>query len=376
MALSLVYIVGCLVVALVPSVLGMKIGLLLIAIGSGGIKPCVSANVGDQFKEDQKDRMREIFNIFYFTINFGSFFASLLIPILLAKFNPTVAFMAPAILMMLATFIFWLGRHQYVRIPPTGFNRHGMLFVLWSAIKNFKRRPGPKLLDGALVDHRPQDLNAVRAVFRIMGIFLLVSCFWALFDQHSSTWITQASKMNGVIGPWAILPAQTVSMNPILVMILIPIFVKFIYPGVEKLGIHITPLRKMSAGMVLAAVAFLEVTIIEYGLSQGMRLHMLWQFLPYLTLTMAEVMVSVTGLEFAYTQAPPSMKSTIMSLWLLTTVLGNLITATMAKGVFTILPGVSPETNFFAFFTLLMLIFAGCFIVASIFYRPVKFSQE
>ena len=96
MTLSLVYIAGCLVVALVPTVIGMKIGLLLIAIGSGGIKPCVSANVGDQFKEDQKDKMREVFNIFYFTINFGSFFATLLIPLLLAKFNPTVACMAPA----------------------------------------------------------------------------------------------------------------------------------------------------------------------------------------------------------------------------------------------------------------------------------------
>ncbi|MBP5296193.1 MAG: hypothetical protein J6Y94_02545, partial [Bacteriovoracaceae bacterium] len=367
----------------VPSVIGLKIGLLLIAIGSGGIKPCVSANVGDQFADHEKDKMREVFNIFYFTINFGSFFATLLIPLLLAKFGPKTAFTAPAILMALATFIFWLGRHQYVRRPPTGLNPHGVVPVLWTALKNWRPLEGKPFLAGALTKHRPQDIAAVQAVGRITGIFLLVSCFWALFDQHSSTWITQASNMNGHInlhlGAWSvteILPSQMASLNPILVMILIPIFVKFIYPALKESGLKVTPLRKMSAGMVLAALAFFEVAAIEWFLSQGMQLHMLWQFFPYLTLTMAEVLVSVTGLEFAYTQAPASMKSTIMSLWLMTTVLGNVLTASLAAHTFSLLPHASPETNFFFFFGVLMALFSLVFIVASCFYQYVEANPE
>ena len=327
--------------------------------------------------------MREVFNIFYFTINFGSFFATLLIPVLLAKFGPKVAFTAPAILMTLATFVFWLGRHQYVRRPPTGLNPHGVIPVLWTSLIHWRPFSGKKFLDGALSVHRPEHVAAVQAVGRITGIFLLVSCFWALFDQHSSTWITQASKMNGAInlhlGSWempAILPSQMASLNPILVMILIPIFVKFIYPTVQRGGIKVTPLRKMSAGMVLASLAFFEVTIIEWFLNQGVQLHMLWQFFPYLTLTMAEVLVSVTGLEFAYTQAPASMKSTIMSLWLMTTVLGNVLTASLAAHTFTLLPQASAETNFFFFFGVLMLLFALVFIGASYLYKNPEFAKE
>src|SRR6187431_2827381 len=106
--LSLVYCVGQFCLALfVTNRTGFYVGLFLIALGSGGIKPCVSAFVGDQFDQTNKSRARVVFDAFYWIINFGSFFASLLMPIALRKFGGAVAFGIPGALMFIATLILW-----------------------------------------------------------------------------------------------------------------------------------------------------------------------------------------------------------------------------------------------------------------------------
>ncbi|HVK11646.1 MAG TPA: MFS transporter, partial [Gemmataceae bacterium] len=113
--LSLVYCVGqaCLA-AFVDNKYGFYVGLFLIALGSGGIKPCVSAFVGDQFDQSNKSLAKVVFDAFYWIINFGSFFATLLIPFLLKQFGPRVAFGLPGVLMFVSTVILWLGRRLYV----------------------------------------------------------------------------------------------------------------------------------------------------------------------------------------------------------------------------------------------------------------------
>ena len=112
----------------------------------------------------------------------------------------------------------------------------------------------------------------------------------------------------------------------------------------------------MGAGMFVAAVSFIFVAIFQYVLDTGNQISVLWQFIPFLVITMAEVMISITGLQFAYTQAPRSMKSTIMSMWLLTVFFGNMITAYIAK------INVFSGGNFFMFFAILMAIFAIVFV--------------
>jgi len=97
--------------------LGMYLGLGLIAMGSGGIKPCVSANVGDQFSAENAHLVPKVFQIFYFIINFGSFFATLLIPLIKARFGAEVAFGVPGVLMAIAAVVFWIGNKRYVKVP-------------------------------------------------------------------------------------------------------------------------------------------------------------------------------------------------------------------------------------------------------------------
>lgn len=355
--LSIVYCVGHGVIALFETRTGLYWGLALIALGSGGIKPCVSAFVGDQFHENQKDLIKKVYNLFYWIINFGSALSTILTPLLLEYFSPSVAFGVPGILMLIATIIFWMGRKHYVNKPPSGKNPHSLVLVLKSAFKN--RQKGVKFLDGASQDHPAEAVEGVKAVFRIMKIFFTaVPVFWALFDQHGSTWVLQAKQMDLVFMGISIKPSQIQALNPYMVMMLIPVFVFFVYPTVQKFY-DFTPLRRMTWGMVIASLSFVQIGMIQYMLDAGTQLNIMWQFFPYLTITVAEVMISITGLEFAYTQAPPSMKSTIMSFWLLTTFLGNFIVALVAQ------INIFEGGNFFMFFALLMFLVSGVFALLS-----------
>src|SRR3954454_4745824 len=133
--LSLVYCAGQACLAMfVTNRLGFYVRLSLGALGSGGIKPCVASFVGDQFDQTNKHRAKVVFDAFYWIINFGSFFASLLMPIFLRQLGPAVAFGIPGVLMFISTMVLWLGRKQYVMIPPAPPNPHSFLRVSQDAI--------------------------------------------------------------------------------------------------------------------------------------------------------------------------------------------------------------------------------------------------
>src|SRR5687768_8579393 len=155
--LSLIYCVGHLCLALSEtSRSGFYTGLFLIALGSGGIKPCVSAFVGDQFDKSNKSLAKVVFDAFYWIINFGSFFASLLMPWTLRHHGPEWAFGIPGILMFISTVILWLGRRLYVDVPPAPPHPDSFVRVVRSALASRgpdgAGRPGRALaLVGAVV---------------------------------------------------------------------------------------------------------------------------------------------------------------------------------------------------------------------------------
>ena len=120
LSLSLIYCLGHLALAIDDTQEGLALGLFLIALGSGGIKPCVSAHVGDQFGRSNAHLLSRVFGFFYFAINLGAFASTLLTPELLRSHGPHVAFAVPGLLMGLATVVFWAGRHRFVHIPPGG----------------------------------------------------------------------------------------------------------------------------------------------------------------------------------------------------------------------------------------------------------------
>lgn len=352
--LSLFYCIGHAVLAFYESETGLYVGLFLIALGAGGIKPCVSANVGDQFTKKNQHLIEKIFHWFYLSINFGSFFSTLITPWVLDKYGASWAFGIPGVLMFIATIIFWMGRKKYIMVPPTGKNPHGTLAVLKSAFKNMGKGNG--FFGGALNDHPADAVDAVKSAILVGKIFIPLIFFWSLFDQHGSTWVLQATQMDLNVLGIDFKASQSSSLNPILVLILIPVFTQFVYPAVERTGYKLTQLRKMSIGMFFSGLSFVFMAMIQYRLDAGQQLSVAWQILPYLFLTIGELLISITALEFAYTQAPRSMKSTIMGIWFLIISLGNTFTGIVAK-VNTFSGG-----NFFMFFAILTFIFGFVFM--------------
>ncbi len=316
-------------------------GLACIALGAGGIKPCVSAFMGDQFPEGKSRLYEKAYAAFYFSINFGSFFSFLTIPFVAKNYGYSWAFGIPGILMAVATFIFWLGRSRYRMVPPTRETRSaGFFAVFMEALAN--REAGRGFWDGALIGGKftREEVQAAASVAPVLSVFALIPPFWAMFDQHSSTWVLQAKDMVSVevwnftaFGRdwrYTLGGEEMQSLNPLLVMILVPLLTLVLYPAFGRL-MKVTPLRRIGLGMFVAGTSYVVVAWIQQRIGAGEKLSVLWQAVPYVILTTAEVLVSTTGLEFAYTQAARTMKSTIMSFWLLTVAAGNFLVAIITQ---------------------------------------------
>ena len=298
LTLSLVYCLGHLALALDETRLGLSVGLFLIALGAGGIKPCVSAHVGDQFGKRNAHRLRNVFSYFYFAINIGAFASTLLTPILLHSYGPHIAFGTPGALMLLATWIFWLGREQFIHVPARGRAFARQLF----------------------------SFEGARSLVPLTFLYGFIAVFWSLFDQTGSSWVIQAQSMDRELFGVEILPSQIQALNPLFVILLIPIFVRFVYPTMDRF-FPATPLRRISLGLFVAIPSYLLMAQIEAWIEAGQTPSIAWHLLSYLILTTAEVLLSITALEFAYTQAPAAMKSIVMALALASVSMGNIVTA-------------------------------------------------
>lgn len=350
--ISLVYCVGCVFLAADSTRLGLFLGLGLIAIGAGGIKPCVASNVGDQFGTMNQHLVSRAFGWFYFAVNFGSFFSISLTPILLERWGPKAAFGLPAALMFLATFIFWSGRRKFVHLPPKGRR-----FVQ----ETFNR-------------------ESLSALGRLAILFIFVAVFWSLWDQSGGEWVLQAERMERHVDlfgwEFELLSSQMQAVNAIMILALIPAFQYVFYPAMNAVW-TLTPLRKIGLGIFTIGLSFVISAWIESKLTAGVKLNVMWQLLPYLLLSAGEVMTSITCLEFAYTQAPRHLKAVVNALYLLSISAGNLFTALVQ--FFIANPDGTSKLHGAAYY----LFFAGFAILASLVfaavarrYREVNYLQD
>ena len=417
---SLLYCVGHGVLALADITDSLEMrryilfaGLFIIALGAGGIKPCVSAFVGDQVEGGESKVMTRIYAAFYWSINLGSFFSFLIIPWVRQTWGYSWAFGIPGIFMALATFIFWRGRCYYRHRAPSqpeffpvigslivrgrqrtaqrytpaqlaatlSTLRHTGVFIALafvslalllgathgisqltsscgaSALVDEICRLGTGLLfllllgslllraaasrradnvlgvlglmlykgkSDALQAYGETRLRETRNLLRIIVVFLMIIPFWSLFDQTMSSWVLQGEKMIPLhIGSHFTFGSEEMqSFNPLMVMILVPLVTLLIYPRIGRWG---SPLRRMGCGIVLAGVSYGVVAAIQVALDGGASLSILWQCIPYLLLTASEILVSTTGLEYAYTAAGKNLKSIVSGFWFLTSTMGNFL---------------------------------------------------
>src|SRR5438105_5563342 len=358
--LSIVYCLGHFTLALLDTSFAihfgqkwvLAIGLILIAAGAGGIKPCVSANVGDQFGESNKHLLSRVFGWFYFSIDFGSSFSIWLCPVLLRSLNwgPRYAFGLPGVLMFIATVIFWLGRKKMVHVPPGGLG----------FLRDLKSKEGLSILG------------------RIWTIYVFTMIFWALWDQSSGgEWTIQCQKLDLHFLGITFLPEQVNVVNGIFILAMIPMFNYWLYPAISKV-FPLTPLRKIGIGLFLTAISFVIIWWIQLAIDHGARPNVGWQLLAYVILTAGEVMVSITGLEFSYTQAPNRMKSLLMANWLLAVALGNQLPSLISFQIPKLKAmGLNLEgANYFRFFTIAMLVTSLIYVFVSRFYRERSYIQH
>ncbi|MEM7811781.1 MAG: POT family MFS transporter [Planctomycetota bacterium] len=345
--LSVLYCFGHFALAADETRSGLLVGLGLIAFGTGAIKPCVSAHVGDQFGTKNKHLLGKVFGMFYVAINLGAFASTLLTPVLLDRVGPWLAFGVPGVLMAVATFVFWLGRNTFVHIPP--------------------RKTG--LLEEATGG------EGRAAILRLIPLYAFIAVFWCLFDQTASAWVLQAEEMDRDFAGVTWLSSQIQALNPFLILLLVPALNFVVYPAVDRVW-TLTPLRKIGLGMFLTAGSFAISALIQAAIDGGGEPNIGWQIAAYFVLTTAEVMVSITGLEFSYTQAPNSLKSVVMALFFLGVAAGNELTALVNALLVdtdgnTLLPGAS----YYWFFTVLMLVAAVAYVPFAMSYRGRSFIQ-
>ncbi|KAM6397694.1 solute carrier family 15 member 2 isoform 7-T7 [Pluvialis apricaria] len=528
--LSIVYVVGHLIksVGAIPSlgnqvvhVILSMVGLFLIALGTGGIKPCVSAFGGDQFEEEHTSERSKFFSIFYLSINAGSLISTFVTPVLRGDVKCfgedcyALAFGVPAALMVLALVVFIAGSGLYRKTPPQGNVLLEVCKCIGFAIKNRlknRSRQIPKRdhwLDWASEKYSKQLIGEVKMVTRVLFLFIPLPMFWALFDQQGSRWTLQATKMNADFGIYILQPDQMQFLNPLLILVFIPIFDLWLYPLINMCKFNFTPIRKMATGMILAGMAFGLAAIVEIkinetdmprlvpeeslirvlnlaknpvqvtiqgrdlfqqpveafqitdleakpenglaavrfinGLSQDVNLtidskrfiavqknysaseysllerdkynngkcitetgeftlelglldfgasytivitnvsggavktwksedikannvHMAWQLPQYVLISAGEVMFSITGLAFSYSQSPASMKSVLQAGWLLTVAVGNTLVLVVAQA--------APMAQWAEFVLFTVLLFAVCVIFSIMGYFYVSVDPE
>jgi POT family proton-dependent oligopeptide transporter len=337
---------------------GIYTGLGLIALGAGGIKPCVSAFVGDQFPAEQAGLLPQVYGLFYWAINFGAMFAFALVPLIRDHLGFRWAFGVPGLFMALATLVFWAGSRFYIKREP---------------VREFRRQvPEAAAAAGSGPDANQGIPGSRSGNARILGriavVLLPVPVFFALYDQVNSSWVLQGSRMV----PFALLgytvDAERIqSFSALLVLFWVPVLTFGVYPLAERWGFRLTTLRRMGAGLVFTALSFVICAGLQQRLEQGETLTLAWQIVPYIVIELGEVLVSATGLEFAYSQAPVALKSVVMSMWLLTTSLGNFLVATITalNAHFVHATGAAE----FLFYAGLMLAGAGVFAVIARRYR-------
>lgn len=312
--LGSVYVVGLWVLvasAALSSIGGSVLALGLIGIGTGGIKPCVSAFGADQFRGASEDdpAVRRYFAVFYASINVGSVVSFVVTPLMRSQLGYAAAFAVPATLMVLALCSFVAARDSYVREPRASGDTVNLCTTLKLVVASDRHTED---------DDASSDTSDIVALRRVFGIFATLPIFWMLYDQQGSVWVMQAKDMRTFGG--AIQPEQIGVVNPILILVLLPFFEKVAYPQLEKRTGSVSPTLRMAAGMAFAAGSFFVAASLESALPT----NILWQIPQIFLISVGEVLVSATGLEYAYTHAPLKYKSTCTSAFLLTTAVGDI----------------------------------------------------
>ncbi|XP_025190320.1 peptide transporter family 1-like isoform X2 [Melanaphis sacchari] len=252
------------------------VGLICIALGTGGIKPCACTFGGDQFQlPEQQDQLTKFFNRFITAIYIGSLISTFLAPELRKSVQCfgrdtcfPLAFGVLSLLMITAIVIFILGRNLYVKRKPENhviFKTFGCIFYAAHKKIILSTSNNDHWLDNAENKYSKIEVSDTKAALEVLYTFIAYPLFWALYEQQGSRWTLQATLMNGKIESvgWEIKPDQIQTIHPLLALLLILSFDHILYPFLAKFGIR-RPLQKIIFSNFMAVLAFILAAVLHY----------------------------------------------------------------------------------------------------------------
>ncbi|KAK4495971.1 hypothetical protein PRZ48_013239 [Zasmidium cellare] len=340
---------------------GYVAAIIIIGFGTGGIKSNIAPLIADQYTRrkmavttDPKTNERviidpaityqRIYMMFYACINIGCL--SLLATPFMEKYEGFwTAYLLGFCVFCVGVVVLILCRNRYIVRPPQGsiitdaFKAIGLMIVNRNldAAKPTWRAAKGKTKPVAWNDHFVEEL---KRALRACKVFAFYPIFWVCYGQFSSNFIAQAGQMEGHGMPNDLMQ----NFDPISIIVFIPILDKLVYPALRKWKIELRPIARITIGFVLASLCLAYAAIVQHLIYSagpcykqpgkcpaGMdgdsplpnHVHIAVQTPAYVFIGVSEIFISVTGLEYAYTKSPPSMKSFVQSLYLLTNALGS-----------------------------------------------------
>ena len=266
--------------------------------------------------------------------------SSFAMPWIRSQYNYQIAFLFPAALMAVSFVVFAAGKRFYGVEPPKTRKTEQERREQWVVLR------------------------------RILGLFIVVTFFWTIFDQAESTWTLFArDHLNLDVFGFTIDSDQIQGLNPVLIILLLPP-ITLLWHYLAKKGIKLRATDKMAVGFVLTMITMGVFTVAGFYTAGGQKVSILWEVGAYILITCAEVCISVVGLELAFTAAPSSMKSFVTACWLVTVFFGNILNAQVTPLYSK--PWMQPGW-YFASLTLLMIVVTVAFhLVAKRFNKSLK----
>ncbi|TPX53674.1 hypothetical protein PhCBS80983_g06242 [Powellomyces hirtus] len=354
---------------------GYIAAITIIGLGTGGIKSVVSPMCADQIPKeaytvtkngrqyivDPDLTVQHLYNWFYWAINVGAMVGQV-VCVKLERNAFWQAYLVPACMFVLSIAIFVAGTKRYKKEVPEG----SIILVAWKCIRygmarrnanptavsvpagtNFKFLEWSEPIPGespSEASKRTWDANfpkELRQTLKACSIFPLMSIYWVCYSQMLNNFISQAGQMKRP--HW--LDNDLVSMlDPIALVILIPLFDSFIYPFLTKHKIEFGYIKRIAVGFLLGALSMIYASVLqkkiyetgpnfdfvdrteeELDLQPYNNISVFLQFPAYLLIALSEIFASIGSLEYSYTHAPTKMKCLISALALLPNAAASLI---------------------------------------------------
>jgi POT family proton-dependent oligopeptide transporter len=375
-----VYLVGLLILVCtsIPTALehgaglgGFIVAILVIGLGTGGIKSNVAPLIADQYKRkkmavsttkkgerviiDPALTIQRIYMIFYGCINLGSL-SLLATPYMERDIGFWSGYLLCLCMFACGTLVLIVGRKYYVVRPPQGSIITDAFKALGIMIANRKMdaaKPSWQAANGGNRPNLPWDDHFIDELKRALvacRVFCFFPIYWVVYGQFSGNFVTQAAQMQGHGIPNDLMQ----NFDPISIIVFIPILETLVYPLLRRLHIRFRPITRISLGFVVASLAMMYAAIVQHliysagpcydqplcdaskidGTAQGNRVHIAIQTPAYMFIGISEIFASVSGLEYAYTKAPPSMKSFVQSMYLLTNAFGSALAEALTPAAF------------------------------------------